>query len=388
MPKVKLTKSFVDRASVEDGDNLYWDAGLPGFGLRVKASGAKSYVVQYRNRQTGRSRRKTIGKHGPLMTLHQARDIARGYLADAMRGADPIAQQAAHHDGWTMRDLARDYMSKHAIPKKRPRSAAMDGAMLELTVLPSLGSRDVGDVTHADIQSLHNGLARTPYQANRVLALLSKMFELAIRWGWRTDNPVRGVPRFPEEKRYRWLSNAELERLKVALDVHPNQVAANAVRLQLLTGARIGEVLTSRWDDFDLERGVWVKPSHHTKQKRTEHLPLSSGAVNLLRSMATDHSEDNPHVFPGRKPGQPIKDLKSFWKSVITAADLDDYRLHDNRHTHASHLVSSGYSLPVVGRLLGHTNPMTTQRYAHLADDLLREAAEVMGSKLAGRGRR
>ncbi|MEM8631836.1 MAG: tyrosine-type recombinase/integrase [Pseudomonadota bacterium] len=378
-----MTKSFVDRASVEIGEEMFWDTDLRGFGLRVKASGSKSYLVQYRNRQTGRSRRKTIGHHGPLMTLHQARDIAKGYLADAMRGGDPISEAKEHLERKTIRDLSSDYMDRHAKPKKRPRSAAMDQSLLERMILPSLGSRSVGEVTHADIQSFHNGLASTPYQANRALALLSKMFELSIRWEWRRDNPVRGVPRFPEEKRYRWLSDTELDRLRAALNAHTNQVAANAVRLQLFTGARIGEVLNSQWADFDLDRGVWVKPSHHTKQKRTEHLPLSSGAVTLLCSMAATRSGDNPHVFPGRKPGKPIKELKRFWKAVTEAAGLKDYRLHDNRHTHASHLVSSGHSLPVVGRLLGHTNPMTTQRYAHLADDPLREAAEVMGSKLS-----
>jgi integrase len=155
--------------------------------------------------------------------------------------------------------------------------------------------------------------------------------------------------------------------------------------LQLLTGARIGEVLNSQWTDFDLERGVKVKPSHHAKQKRTEHLPLSSVAVAFLSPMFETRSEDNPQVFPGRKSGQPVKELKRFWKAVTEAAGLQDYRLHDNRHTDASHLVSIGHSLAVVARLLGHTNPLTTQLYAHLADDPLREAAKVMGDKLSGR---
>lgn len=383
MPKAKLTKSFVERASAESGDELYWDSSLPGFGLRVKSSGSKSYVVQYRNRQSGRSRRKTIGQHGPLMTLHQAREVARGYLADAIRGGDPVTEAQSKRQAQSMRELADQYMTTHALTKKRPRSVKMDTSLLDRMILPEFGSRAVGEVSHQDIQRFHNSLSSTPYQANRVLSLMSKMFELAIRWGLRGDNPVRGVPRFPEEKRYRWLSDGELNRLRDALDAHPNQRAANAVRLQLLTGARIGEVLTSQWSDFDLERGVWIKPSHHTKQKRTEHLPLSAAAISLLHSMSPHESSDNPYVFPGRKPGEPIKDLKRFWKSVTGAAELQDYRLHDNRHTHASHLVSSGHSLPVVGRLLGHTNPMTTQRYAHLADDPLRQAADVMGEKLA-----
>lgn len=387
VPRVRLTKAFVDGAAVDVGENVFWDAALRGFGLRVKGSGSKSYIVQYRDRRSGRSRRKTIGQHGPLMTLHQARDIAKGYLADAMRGRDPVSEERARRDSFSMRDLANDYMAKHAMPKKRVRSAAMDKSLLDRLVLPAIGSRAVGAINHGDIQSLHNSLSDRPYQANRVLALLSKMFELSVRWGWRGDNPVKGVPRFQEEKRYRWLSDAELERLMAALDAHPNQVAANAVRLQLMTGARIGEVLTSKWSDFDLDRRVWVKPSHHTKQKRTEHTPLSSGAVSLLGSMASTRLADNPHVFPGRKPGQPIKDLKRFWKSVTEAARLKDYRLHDNRHTHASHLVSSGHSLPVVGRLLGHTNPLTTQRYAHLSDNPLRQAAEVMSEKMTRRSK-
>ena len=200
----------------------------------------------------------------------------------------------------------------------------------------------------------------------------------------RPDNPAKGIEKFHEEKRHRWLSDAELARLTEALDEHPNQILADAIRLQLLTGARIGEVLQARWNDLDLARGVWIKPSHHTKQKRTEHLPLSNAAQTLLRELQSKH-RGHAYVFANPKTEQPYKDIKRFWSSVTTAANLVDYRIHDNRHTHASHLVSSGTSLAIVGRLLGHTNPLTTQRYAHLADDPLREAAEVMAQKLSAR---
>lgn len=207
------------------------------------------------------------------------------------------------------------------------------------------------------------------------------MFSLAVRWGWRPDNPAKGVEKYHEDKRTRWLSEEELRALTTALAGHPNQIAADAIRLQLLTGARIGEVLTATWADFDLERGVWTKPSHHTKQKRTEHLPLSSAAIDLLGSIQARSTTE--HLFPGKIPGQPLRELKRFWAQVFEAAGLSDYRIHDNRHTHASHLVSSGLSLTIVGRLLGHTNPTTTHRYAHLADAPLREAAEVMARKMA-----
>jgi integrase len=211
------------------------------------------------------------------------------------------------------------------------------------------------------------------------------MFELAIKWGMRSDNPAKGVGKFHEEKRHRWLSMEELARLSEALDDHSNQKAANAIRLQLLTGARIGEILTARWEDFDLDRGVWIKPSHHTKQKRTEHLPLSKAAIALMSNMKD--ATCSSFAFPGRSPEKPLVDLKRFWRSIVTKAKIENYRIHDNRHTYASQLVSNGMSLAIVGRLLGHTNPLTTQRYAHLADDPLREATEIMAAKLQSRPR-
>ena len=201
-------------------------------------------------------------------------------------------------------------------------------------------------------------------------------------WQWRADNPVKGVNRYEEGKRDRWLQDYELRRLVGVLNRHPNQRAANAIRLQLLTGARLGEVLGAKKTDFDLNRGVWTKLSHQTKQKRTEHLPLSTEAANLVAAIA-ESWPDSPYLFPGDVAGQPLRDIKRFWASVMRVAEIRDYRRHDNRHTYASHLVSSGLSLEIVGRLLGHTSPSTTKRYAHLADDPLRAATDRFGSKFA-----
>lgn len=384
MPSAKLTKSSIERlANDGSSDIIFWDEALPGFGLRVKPNGTKSYVVQYRNRMTGRSRRKTIGRHGPLMTLHQARETAKSLLAKVLHGADPVVEMRAQRKAPTVTDLANRYLEEHAIPKKRPGSVRNDRSMLQRHVLPQIGNLKVFEVGSADLQRLHNSLQNTPYEANRTLALLSKMFSLAIRWDTRTDNPALGIEKFQEQKRQRWLSDEELKRLLAALEDHPNQIAADAIRLQLLTGARIGEVLMAQWSDFDLERGVWIKPSHHTKQKRSEHLPLSSASVALVAKIARERRQTSDHLFPSTRVQGPIRDLKAFWRSVTKAADLQDYRIHDNRHTHASHLVSSGMSLAIVGRLLGHTTPSTTQRYAHLADDPLRAAADIMAAKIS-----
>ena len=382
MAKQRLTKSVVDKLKPAEADYLLWDAELPGFGVRVKPSGVKSYLVQYRNRKTGVSRRKTIGQHGPLLTFHKAREAARITLAAALQGNDPVAVDRAERSAPTVKHLAKDYLEQHAVPKKRPRSIVNDRSLIERIILPKLGAKKVDAVQGREIHALHVALRATPYQANRLLALLSKMFALAVKWGWRGDNPVKGIERFHEERRERWLSDAELTRLLQALATHPNQRAANAVRFQLLTGARIGEVLSACWSDIDLGRAVWIKPSHHTKQKRTEHLPLSAPAMALLAEMQTQRTSESPYLFPGNAADRPLQGIKKFWRSATAMAGLDDYRLHDNRHTHASHLVSSGLSLEIVGRLLGHTNPLTTKRYAHLADDPLRAAAERFGSKV------
>jgi integrase len=382
MAKQKLTKSTVESLAASDQDCVIWDTALPGFGIRVKPSNVKSYIVQYRNRKTGASRRKTIGQHGPLLTFHKAKERARIILADALKGNDPVADDREVRDAPTMRELAADYLEQHAIPKKRPRSVKNDRSMIDRIILPRLGSKKVAAVQSRDIQSLHVAMKKTPYQANRLLALLSKMLSLAAKWGWRSDNPVKGIERFQEQRRERWLSDHELSELLAVLMAHPNQRAANAVRLQIMTGARLGEVLKARWSDIDLNRGVWTKPSHHTKQKRTEHIPLSGPTLSLLTEMREKADPIEANLFPGNASGRPLQDIKKFWKVVTAQAGIADYRLHDNRHTHASHLVSSGLSLEIVGRLLGHTNPTTTKRYAHIADSPLRAATERFGAKL------
>ena len=305
-------------------------------------------------------------------------------LADAIRGEDPVEIRKTTRRAPFIADLAADYLERHAVPKKRPKSVRDDRAMLDNIILPKLGAKKVDAIGRRDVEAIQVAMKDRPYQANRVLSLLSKMFNLAVEWKWRPDNPAKSVERYQEQKRERWLSDEELRHLCAVLDEHPNTRAANAVRLQLLTGARLGEVLTSRKEDFDLHRGIWTKPSHQTKQKRTEHLPLSAQALILVTLIIETSDAGSPFLFPGNRPGQPLREIKKFWSAVMRKAGIANYRRHDNRHTYASHLVSSGLSLEIVGRLLGHTTTITTKRYAHLADDPLRAAADRFGSKIAG----
>jgi integrase len=241
----------------------------------------------------------------------------------------------------------------------------------------------VAEVTFSDVDDLHRKITKrgATYHANRVLALLSKMFNLSIRWGWRTDNPAKGIERNQEQKRNRYLSADELVRLTVALAEHHDQQAANIIRLLLLTGARRGEVQAARWEQFDLKAGIRVKPGSTTKQKTEHRVPLSAPARQLLRELWENASLDAEYVFPGRSDGHRIE-IKADWAALCKAAGITGARIHDLRHTYASLLASAGLSLPIIGALLGHTQPATTARYAHLLDDPLKQATERVGAIL------
>jgi integrase len=325
-------------------------------------------------------KRLKVGVHGHI-TTEEARELAKKRLGQVAHGEDPATDRKHMNMLVSMEDLAQNYLERHGY-KKRKKSLYEDKKLLQNVILPTLGKLKVSFVTRRDIEALHKSLQNKPYQANRALALLSKMFSLAISWDWRESNPVLGIERYQEEKRDRWLDQEELNRLWTVLDQYPMHLTAYVFKFLLLTGARKGEALNATWDQFDLDKGVWTKPSHMTKQKKKEHLPLSEKAIDLLQTLKKLNKDRSAYLFPGRVPGEPIKEVKTFWSAVLKKAELKNVRVHDLRHTHASHLVSSGLSLSIVGKLLGHTQASTTQRYAHLADEPLRQAAELFGSKV------
>lgn len=379
----KITKRFVETIIPDSEKTLkYWDTELRGFGLVVLPSGRRTYCVEYRNTDCIKKRLK-IGIHGKI-TTEEAREFAKKQLVLVTHGVDPVMRRQAMKELPTMADLAKDYLEQHG-HKKRLKSLIEDQKLLKNIILPKLEKQKVLNVTRREIEALHKDLHKTPYQANRAISLLSKMFSLAVSWNLRTDNPVLGIEKYQEEKRDRWLDQGELDRLWEVLDRYPSNRSAYIFKFLLLTGARKGEALNATWNQFDLEKGVWTKPSHLTKQKKKEHLLLSEKTLELLQRLRKLGHQDSPYLFPGRVEGQPIKETKTFWTKVLKEAKLENVRIHDLRHTHASHLVSSGLSLRIVGKLLGHTQASATQRYAHLADESLRQAAELFGSKVGHR---
>jgi integrase len=381
----KITKRAVDtlRPADDGAETALWDTELKGFGCRVQRGGGKSYVLQYRA-GSGRGaplRKLTIGRHGSPWTPETARGEAKRLLGLIEGGADPAADKIARTESPTIADLAERFLAEHAETKRKTSTALEYRRLLDRLILPTLGKRKVADATRGDIAKLHHANLAAPYQANRLLAVLSKMFNLAERWALRPDgsNPCRHVEKFKEQKRERMLSPAELGRLGDALAGYQGSpYAAAAVKLLVFTGARLGEVLGLKWEWVDFERGEARLPDSKSGAK-TLHLPPP--ALTVLAELT--RLDGNPYVIVGSKPGAALVNLEKPWRAIRAAAGLDDVRLHDLRHAFASVAASSGMGLPIIGKMLGHTQVATTARYAHLASDPVKAAAAAVAGKIA-----
>lgn len=401
------------------GQLVLWDDDVKGFGLRITPGGAKAFVLDYR--ADGRQRRITIGAY-PDWRVAAARKAASDLKRDVDLGNDPMGDRRDQREAPTLIDLWERYQKEH-LATKSPRSQADERAMWEKIVIPRFGKSKLSSITSFEIDTFHRDITTirgTPVRANRVVEVMRKAFNLAIRWKWIKENPVSGVRRNPEEKRNRYLNKTEIAALAVALNEHSERTASNAIKLLMLTGARKSEVTDATWDMFDLENGVWTKPSAHTKQRRLHRVPLSAPAINLLLQIKAEADnayekarkkdrtvQKSPYVFPSDiSPGQPIQEIRRTWCAVCKTAGLTDkipkknkagkpikdkdgnpvlidwpnVRIHDLRHSFASILVSAGASLPLIGQMLGHTQVQTTQRYAHLYDEALRKAADTVGA--------
>jgi len=381
----KFTEAMIDKLpSPADGKPylIHYDSDTRGLGVRVTKKGTRSWIFNYRAR--GVERRLTIGatKAWPVKLARQEAGRLRR-LVD--QGRDPMSERHADRIAPSMRDLVDRWRAERA-PKMRPRSRAENESLIRQWIDPELGGRKVADVTHQDIDRLHRKITNkgTAVRANRATTFLARLFNLAVTWQLRTDNPVKGLEKNPEQPRHRYLSSAEIKRLTPLLaDDYPDRQTADIVRLLLLTGARSGEVLAMRWDQLELgEPAVWAKPAASTKQARLHRVPLNSEARDVLVAIKATRSERqlSSYVFPARTPTGHVRDIKRGWAKLRETASLTDLHVHDLRHSFASLLASEGYSLPLIGALLGHTQASTTQRYAHLLDSAQRQATERLGA--------
>jgi integrase len=381
-----------------------WDDKVKGFGVTVYPTGLKTYVAQYR--KDGRSHRVALGKHGRL-TPDEARKEAKALLGDVEKGANPAFERRTKREAPTLNKAAEGFLA-YAFAKKKAGTARGYENALRLHLLPQLGTKRLTKITHADVESLHANMADRRPQANRTLAVLSTVWSWAARHRHvdAASNPAKGVEKYRESARERYLSKAELVRLSEGLtaaettgllfSVDESRPTAKhapkpknrlrkfdrhsiaAIRLLILTGARLREILDAKWEHVDIERGMIFLPDSKTGRKP---IYLSAAAAEILSALP--RVDGNPYVIPGEKAGQPRADLKRPWEAICKAAGLDDVRLHDLRHSFASIGAGASLGLPIIGKLLGHSQPSTTQRYAHLDADPMRRAVETIGSTIA-----
>ncbi|NOT71806.1 MAG: site-specific integrase [Hyphomicrobium sp.] len=408
MDKLKLTKRVVDAAKPRGARYTLWDCEVHGLGLRVSPSGFKSWVVEYRPGEGGRRISKRKLTLGPLskLTPDQARKAAHETLSKARLGSDPADEKSAARRAMSFEDLTKDFLSAHVALKRKPRTLEGYRFLLEHMAVPALGRLKAKDVKRADVARLHAKHSAKLYQANRMLAVISSVYTFAAKRGVVPEgfNPARGVEKFPEKSRERFLTVEELDRLGAAIreaeadgiaweidEASPTAKhvpckmdrmtrigphAAAALRLYLLTGARLREILHLRWEEVDFERGMIFLPDSKTGRKP---IILNAPALDIIAGLP----KLGAYVIAGNDPSKPRADLHRPWKAVATRAGLGEVRIHDLRHTFASFGAGGGFGLPMIGKLLGHKQAATTQRYAHLDNDPLRRATGAIGASIA-----
>jgi integrase len=403
----KLTKRVVDAAQPRPARYMVWDTELKGFALRVSESGTKSYVLRYRPRGTGRAgprRFMALGRHG-VLTPDEARARAKTILGAVAAGRDPAKEHSQANLAMPLAQLVELFINQHAKPKRKAQTAASYAGVLNNYLVPKFGRRAADQVSAAEISQLHLSLRDRPYQANRLVAVIASMYGFAARHGIvaRAANPALGIERFRESARERYLGIEELNRLGETLrlaeteglpwrldsdkprskhlpreenrrTVFSSEVIL-AFRLLMFTGARLREILTLQWSHVDLERGFINLPDSKTGRKT---IVMSAATINLLR----DRERRGPFVIPGLDADRSRSDLNKPWRAIQRHAGLKGVRIHDLRHTFASIGAGASLGLPIVGKLLGHSQPATTARYAHLDADPLRRASNVIGDHL------
>ena len=383
--KLTLSKQSVDQLPVADREVVFWDQHLPGFGVRVYPTGSKVYMAHARS--GGKTRRVTIGRHGTWST-ERARREAGTLIADIKAGKTPSRPGANSPSatGPTIAELAEDYMTQHVALRCKPTTQRSCRHIVDKFLLPRFGTLRLGEITPDHVAALHYRLRETPTMANQVVSLLSRLFKQAAASGDAPagGNPCRFIKKYPTRSCERFLSEQEYDRLGAVLGEFESAgrvstSAVAAIRLLMLTGCRRNEILTLKWEDVDLEHDELRLRDAKTGARA---VPLSPTARQVLASIP--RQPDNPWVIFGRWSGSRLANLNASWQLVRREAGLEDVRLHDLRHSFASSALALGESLPMIARLLGHSQIQTTARYAHLARHSVKAAADRVADSLAG----
>lgn len=395
MPQVALTKRNIDALKPCAGRCTTWDTEVSGFGLRIAPNGRRVYILKYRT--GGQQKWFTIGRHGSPWTPKEARLEAQRLLGEIARGGDPAGARGANRKAMIFSELCDLYLAE-GTEHKKSSTLRSDRGRIALHLKPLLGSKRANGITRADVERLQIDVraGRTAAEATarrqagsnaaggvgvaaQCVALVSTILQFAVDRGLRPDNPARGIKKPPVRKMQRFLSDAELTRLGNVLNAERGHVhAVAAIKLLALTGCRLGEILALHWRDVDLERRILSLRDSKTREKIVWLCPPAAAILAQLPRFV-----GNQFVIAGKRSSGALGGLDKIWGRIRKHAALEDVRLHDLRHTFASIGAASGLGLPIVGRLLGHTQAATTLRYAHLGDDPLRHGADMNGSAVA-----
>ena len=380
MAKAILSTRFVQFVVCPPGKAKQdtFDLGCKGLMLEVRASGGKTYYLRYSDKR-GRTRQLRLADQRDV-TLAQARQLADQKRAQLALGQDPAEEKRQLRLVRTL-DV---FMIESYLPfiKTYKRAWQADDSYLRNHILPALGRKYLDEIKPADLLKFQHAMRARGYAlgtCNRCLVLLRYAFNLAMRWKEPgvSENPTKDVSLYKlDNHKERFLSAEETKRLLQSVAQSDNPMLEHIIKMLVLTGARKREVLDCKWQDFDLQRMSWTIPV--TKAGKPRHVPISDAVVRVLNEVPK--STQVEYVFANPKTGKPFKSIFYSWNSARTQAGLADVRIHDLRHSFASFLVNAGRSLYEVQKLLGHTQIKTTQRYAHLSHDTLREAINVAGA--------
>ena len=376
---MKLTKRNVDAIEIKEKKYVVWDDEVTGFGVRTYPSGIKSYMIQYRS--GGRTRKYTIGKHG-VLTPDQARNLAKEYLVEVVKGGNPAEEKKVFVNAPTLGDFCDHFIDKYATRDLKPSTLSEYKRAVDIFIKPNLGKIKIQDVSKADIARLHQKYSDKPYQANRTRGVLSRIFNIAEELSLRPDNsnPTTKVKPYPENKRERYLLPTELKEFGLVFRCClagklETEYMISALKLLILTGCRLGEIQTLKWEY--IQGNAIMLPDSKTGAKKVY---LGQAALDVMADIK--RKDKNPYVICGKLEGGYITDFQKPWRRIRELAGLDDVRIHDLRHSFASGAVSMGESLPMIGKLLGHTQAQTTERYAHMQDAPMHEAADRVSNTI------
>lgn len=372
--KANLNKSFIDAVSLPPSGRVeYYDTKINGLCLRVSSSGIK--VLYYSRRYRRQLVRIKIGKW-PDISVEMARNKVSEYNAKVAQRINPLAEVKADREQMTFDELFTAFMERWSRPSKK--TSHEDESIYKRYISRHLKNKALSEITKKDIAHIFSLVSKNyPYRANRVLSVLSSVFNRGIEWGLCEHNPCRGIKKNREKSRERFLTQEELPIFFDAVKALKSPIMEAYFLISLFTGARQGNVLAMRWKEIDFRRKEWFIAE--TKNGTSQRVPLIPAVIDILKNLK--HYNEFVFYSPTSKSGH-IEEPKKAWKKIVAYGKFEDLRIHDLRRTFGSWQAITGASLAIIGKSLNHKSATATQVYARLSNDPIRDAMQKAGDEM------